>query len=181
MSVEQYVQQAGISPAVFNVYTTLPMDGNSTTVINTALPQLAAMKALVHLTVEPQDGLSAVTYQAIGKLAYYIKNAQLVRLVACRRLPCHIIQACSALATACKKIAAGLLTGLSPAGCKICRPAGSFIAFSSGHCKLCLQLCTHCNLSAASRALQLWTCPALPLPMALTIVRLHICRVAQVS
>ncbi|KAK9786491.1 hypothetical protein WJX73_000886 [Symbiochloris irregularis] len=77
MSVQQYTQQAGIYPAVWNIYVTLPMDGNSTTVLNTALPQLAAIKALVHLTVEPQSGLAAVTYPAIGKLAYYIKNAQL--------------------------------------------------------------------------------------------------------
>lgn len=102
MSVEQYVQQAGISPAVFNVYTTLPMDGNSTTVLNTALPQLAAMKALVHLTVEPQDGLSAVTYQAIGTLAYYIKNAQLVSQSCTQQTVLPQEEACSTSTADCK-------------------------------------------------------------------------------
>lgn len=74
--------QAEIAPVAYNVFTTLPLDANSTQRLDIALPQLAEMKALVLLTVEPNEGLSAVTYAEIGKLGYYIKQAQLVRSAA---------------------------------------------------------------------------------------------------
>ena len=78
-SVEQYVAEADVTPAAFNVFVTLPLDTNSTKILETTLPQLAQMKALVLLTVEPTQGLHAVTYATIGTLGYYIKQAQLVR------------------------------------------------------------------------------------------------------
>ena len=78
MSVQDYINQAGLQPAVFNVFTTLPVDDNSTKILNLALPQLAELKALVFLTIEPSYGLSRVTYAEINKLAFYIKQAQLV-------------------------------------------------------------------------------------------------------
>ena len=84
--LDQYVISANVAPVAFNVFTTLPLDANYTMILNTALHQMAEMKALVLLTVEPADGLSAVTYDAIGVLAGYIKQAQLV--ISLNALPC---------------------------------------------------------------------------------------------
>ena len=77
--MDDYISKADIKPAAFNVFVTMPLDKNSTIIVNTALPQLARSKALVLLTVEPMQGLDKVTYDEIGKLGYHIKQAQLVR------------------------------------------------------------------------------------------------------
>ena len=44
----------------------LPLDTNSTQLLNLALPQIAAQSAIALLTVEPTQGLANVTYNAIG-------------------------------------------------------------------------------------------------------------------
>lgn len=69
-----------MTPAAFNVFVTLPLDYNSTKILNLAMPQLARIKALVLITIEPKEGLHKVTYATIGTLGWYIKQAQLVRL-----------------------------------------------------------------------------------------------------
>ena len=74
-----YLPRAGLAPAAYNLYVNLPLDQNSTSIMSTALPQIAAQGAIVLLTVEPIGGLANITYDAIGQLAYYIKQFQLVR------------------------------------------------------------------------------------------------------
>ena len=75
-----YLPRAGLAPAAYNLYVNLPLDQNSTSILSTALPQIAAQGAVVLLTVEPIRGYANLTYDAIGQLAYYIKQFQLVSL-----------------------------------------------------------------------------------------------------
>ena len=94
--LDEYVSKADVKPVAFNVFCTLPLDVNSTNILTNALPQLAAMKALVLLTVEPTQGLHKVTYDTIGQLGYYIKQAQLVWSPPLTEvcLACHVSNEC---------------------------------------------------------------------------------------
>ena len=78
MDVSDYPAKAGISPAAYNVFVTLPLDDNSTLILTKALPKLAKQKALIMLTIEPTQGLHMVTYAVIEALGYYVHQAQLV-------------------------------------------------------------------------------------------------------
>ena len=56
----------------------LPLNATTTAYLQDILPQVAAINAIVLLTVEPDQGLSAVTTEAVQELAEYITTYEQV-------------------------------------------------------------------------------------------------------
>ena len=68
----------GVQPVIWNVFMSLPMNATMTDYIQTVLPQIAAVRGVVLLSVEPDRGLAAVTTDAINQLASYITQYEKV-------------------------------------------------------------------------------------------------------
>lgn len=77
-TVASYVSRTGLEPAVYNLFMPLPLDQNATEFLPYVLPQISEEQAVVMLTVMPNDGLDAVTEDAIAELASYILTAEQV-------------------------------------------------------------------------------------------------------
>ena len=63
---------------VWNVFVQLPLNSTLTSYMDTILPQIAAVKGIALLTVEPMAGLAAVTTDSVRQLAKYITQYQKV-------------------------------------------------------------------------------------------------------
>ena len=72
-----------MAPVVFNVFVSIPLNGTTTMYLQQTLPQIAAAKAICLLSVEPDQGLSAVTTPAVQELASYIMQYEQVGLMSC--------------------------------------------------------------------------------------------------
>jgi hypothetical protein len=69
-----------VSPVIWNIFVSLPLNGTTTGYLQQTLPQIAAAKAICLLTVEPDQGLAAVTASAVQELATYITTYEKVNL-----------------------------------------------------------------------------------------------------
>ena len=72
-----------MAPVVFNVFVSIPLNGTTTTYLQQILPQIAAANAICLLSVEPDQGLSAVTTSAVQELASYIMEYEQVGVLSC--------------------------------------------------------------------------------------------------
>jgi hypothetical protein len=76
-----------VQPVIWNVFVSLPLNGTTTGYLEQTLPQIAAAKAICLLTVEPDQGLAAVTASAVQELATYITTYEKVNFRA--PIYCH--------------------------------------------------------------------------------------------
>ena len=67
-----------VQPVVYNVFVSIPLNATTSSYLDQVLPEIAAANAVVLLTVEPDQGLAAVTGTAISGLATYILEYQQV-------------------------------------------------------------------------------------------------------
>ena len=72
-----------MAPVVFDVFVSIPLNGTTTTYLQQTLPQIAAANAICLLTVEPDQGLPAVTTSAVQELASYITQYEQVGVLPC--------------------------------------------------------------------------------------------------
>lgn len=70
--------RTGISPVIFNVFVSLPMNSTMLAYMQSVVPQIAAARAIVLLTVEPDQGFAAVTSSSVQSLASYITQYEQV-------------------------------------------------------------------------------------------------------
>ena len=77
-SVPSYIGSIGFSPALFNIFVTIPLNSNGTEYLQLVIPQMTAIKAIVMITATPDYGLAAVTEAAVSELAFYISQAEQV-------------------------------------------------------------------------------------------------------
>lgn len=73
-------RRTAISPVVWNVFVTIPLNSTTTGYLQQVLPQIAAAEAICLLTVEPMAGLADVTATAVQQLATIISQYQQVCL-----------------------------------------------------------------------------------------------------
>ena len=76
------VCRAGVQPVIWNVFVSLPLNATTISYLQSTLPQIASAKAICLLTVEPDQGLAAVTPAAVQALAGYITTYEKVKLCA---------------------------------------------------------------------------------------------------
>lgn len=74
------LRRTAISPVVWNVFVTIPLNSTTTGYLQQVLPQIAAAEAICLLTVEPMAGLADVTATAVQQLATIISQYQQVCL-----------------------------------------------------------------------------------------------------
>lgn len=67
--LKNYTAASGWSPASYSLYINLPLQDSDRGLLTYILPQIAAMQAIAHITVEPWAGLNTVTQQAAADLA----------------------------------------------------------------------------------------------------------------
>ena len=72
--------RTAISPVVWNVFVTIPLNSTTVGYLQQTLPQIAAAQAICLLTVEPMSGLDQVTATAVQQLAAIIDQYQKVCL-----------------------------------------------------------------------------------------------------
>lgn len=70
--------RAGVSPVIWNVFVSLPLNATTISYMQSTLPQIAAAKAICMLTVMPDQGLAAVTPATVQELATYITTYEKV-------------------------------------------------------------------------------------------------------
>ena len=75
---QHFLCRTGVSPVIWNVFVSIPLNSTTTTYLQQTLPQIAAADAICLLTVEPFQGLAAVTPAAVKELASYIMQAEQV-------------------------------------------------------------------------------------------------------
>lgn len=81
---EFLICRTGMSPVIWNVFISLPMNATITGYMETVVPQIAAIRGIVLLSVEPDQGLAAVTTTAVQQLADYITKYEKVRTRICQ-------------------------------------------------------------------------------------------------
>ena len=79
--------RTGMSPVIWNVFISLPMNATITGYMETVVPQIAAIRGIVLLSVEPDQGLAAVTTTAVQQLADYITRYEKVHPQMCQSGP----------------------------------------------------------------------------------------------
>ena len=79
-SAADYVKRIGLTPAIFNIFISLPLTPGDRASLQSMVLQLKAKKVMIMMTAEPNSGLSAVTTGAIGELASYVRQAEQVQL-----------------------------------------------------------------------------------------------------
>lgn len=69
-----------MAPVIWNVFVSLPLNDTTRGYLQQTLPQVASAKGIVLLSVEPDQGLSAVTATAVTELAGIITTYEKVSL-----------------------------------------------------------------------------------------------------
>lgn len=82
-TIASYAQRLGFTPAIFNIFVPLPLTTDARAYLQSVIPQLTAIKAQAMLTIQPTEGLAAVSEGSIRELADYIKQAERVRCSPC--------------------------------------------------------------------------------------------------
>lgn len=75
--LQNYTAAAGWSPAAYNLYINLPLQDSDKGLLTYILPQIAALQAVAHITVEPWGGLKTVTQAAATDLANLLHTYEL--------------------------------------------------------------------------------------------------------
>ena len=75
-----YSRSAGWQPASYSLYVNFPLRESDRGLLHHVLPQIAAMKGIALITVEPWGGLEGCSQQAGGDLADLVHQYELLGL-----------------------------------------------------------------------------------------------------